>query len=762
MKKILDAVSNNIMILVIFLAVSFLVYWKLFLLTGTERVFLTSDFVQYWNILYYAVSKPLSQLFFDQYQFLGSSLIGRIDLGIFYPPILMTVLIGKIFALNPFSFYTALEYLVVLHIGFAGFFAYLLARKFVNSKIGAVLAGVTFAFSGYFFVSLNAFPLVNSSVWLPLYCYFLIMDIRKRHFRFLLGAAISLAMSYLAGIPQITLYLFIFGLLLSAWELIYNNSVILKTTAMTIISRQVAILIIVGIITSVPLFFQLPVSFGSNRKTMSYTNTALQGNISPIFITDYFIPHFFDSEANIVKSYFSQNYLGVIFIISMVLFPFLVKTKRNYFFFFTFFFFLLLGMGGETLLHDWSYIFIPGVKLFRNISKLNLLVSLSGAIVVGVVIDKLLGLTHTLKKKISRVLLQLSLIFLLIFGLLVSQPIIRFRTSLAQNPPVAQEILFLRKQIEDIQLQGLFFVVTIIVLLYLVRSKRKVIPAFLLLLFAVIDITRFNHQVPQNNSPMNPGMAYSQNSYLTFLKSDGDIFRVSYPSGPLPANYAPEVVGVENTGGYSSLIPETASNLLQLLAKHVQTEAYSKISGVMNQKYVISDETFNWPGYHQVFKHSVETEDKDLYCPGPVSWVPCAPGKIFSVYQNTNFMKRVEVLHDPEVVVENDKMAQFGLIEKFALEGKDFHKFLVVSETVQSPASHFPYYSYLPPVLSANIDIQPGDTILISMPFDQNLLLFVDSKLVPYNRANYGFIAYKLPESSTSGSVTISLSAKIY
>ena len=759
MKRVL---KSNISILILFFVLSILVFWKLFLLSSGERLYLTSDFVHYWNILFYAVKYSLKDLFFDPYQFLGSSLIGRVDLGIFYPPVLLMVLAGKLLSLNPFSFYVALEFLAVLHIGLAGFFAYILARKFINSFIGSLLAGITFAFSGYFFVSINALSLVNSSVWLPAYCFFLVSFIRKKHFGTLLGAAVSLAMSFLAGIPQITLYTFLFGILLSVWEFVHKKEVDFRAKTRAVISTQVIILFILGVIISIPLFFQLPASSRSNRNTMSYTNTALQGSISPIFVTDYFIPHFFDTEENIVKSFFSQNYLGVIFVISMILFPFLIKTKKNYFFFFSFFLFLILGMGGESLLHDWSYLFVPGVKLFRNISKLNLLVSLSGAMVVAMVTDRLMNLTQTLRRKISTVLLHLSLISMFVFGMLVSQPLINFRTSLAQNPPAAQEISLFKKQSEDILLQGLFFAVIIIALLYLVRSKKNTFPVFLLSLFAVVDITRFNHHVPQNNSPLDPARAYSQNSYLSYLITDKDIFRVSYPSGPLPANYAPEVVEVENLGGYSSLIPEVSSNLQQLLAKHAQTASYSKIAGFMNQKYVVSDETFNWPGYKQVFTYKVSPEDTDYFCPGSVAWVPCPPGKIFSVYQNTDYFKRIEVLHNPEVVVENSKDAQLRLVEKFALEGKDFRKFMVASDTVQSSQTIRSYAPQLPPVFSASVEAGSEDTLLISMPFDQNLLLFVDGKLVIYNRANYGFISYTLPKTYALKTTTVSLSTKIF
>ncbi len=132
----------------------------------------------------------------DPSQALGLPHIDQVHYGVYYPPAWLAVLLGV----------RALGWIALFHLGVAawGTLAYLRAIR--RSLPSAVLGAACFAFSAWTTARLQAFPVVGAAVWLPVALWgFERLGQGDGHRYGVLGA-MALAMSFLAGFPQVTLW----------------------------------------------------------------------------------------------------------------------------------------------------------------------------------------------------------------------------------------------------------------------------------------------------------------------------------------------------------------------------------------------------------------------------------------------------------------------------------------------------------------------------------------------------------------------------
>jgi hypothetical protein len=115
----------------------------------------------------YSPQKLLSEMlhagklpFWTPYAFSGMPLLADPQLGAWYPPNWPFLLVG----VTP----RAIEWQLALHALLAALGAYLLARDLIQSRAGAVFAGVFYAFSGLFAETSSHVGPFQASAWLPL------------------------------------------------------------------------------------------------------------------------------------------------------------------------------------------------------------------------------------------------------------------------------------------------------------------------------------------------------------------------------------------------------------------------------------------------------------------------------------------------------------------------------------------------------------------------------------------------------------------
>lgn len=759
-KKLYDhLVGKNYIVLILYIFLSYIAYWKLFFLPGDQRLYITSDFVQYWTLLVHVVDEPFADMLWDPNSYLGTHLISRVDLGIFYPPLFLLVVISKVANLDSFSFYVALEAFVVLSVGLGGFFTYLFARRVLDNKVSAFSAGLVFAFSGAMFTFANAFPVINAAIWLPLFCLSILNYLETNRMIYVVLAGLVLSFTYLAGTPQITLYTSLYGVLFFAWHLSFRNMATNQKLRI-FATCSIATIFVFVLVIVIPFTLHFYEAIESNRGHMNYINTAVQGNIQILNLIDMVLPHFWEASLIGRNSLYAQNYVGVFPLIALISFPFFIENHKNYYYFLASALFLILGMGGETLLHDVSYLIVPGVSFFRNIAKYHFLFSFSAALVLGLVLDKLI--TSRGQHSSYFWFFRIIIIILSVVGLSLIDATSTLSQIFSSASPNVGYLNSIKSQMSIVIFQSLLLLSAVFIVYRLRNSNTKVYILWLSVGILFIDLARYNNAVLQNNYTVPPEKPYGANAYTDYVRSDPSAFRVTYLMGTYPANYAPAVVGIENTDGYSSVVPLAAAKIINLRNKYSAKEAYAKISGIMNQKYVVADERFDWPGYKAVFEHRVKAAEKGIYyCPGTsVGWVTCPPGKIFRVYQNTHYIERVHVLENPTVIEIAGRDEQLVAIENgLDTNSLDFSKTVFIDQTTVNPEIGLRYKGVFEPLHESIVRVKNGDVVFISYPYDKSLVVTVNDRIVTTNRTNYAFRSFRISNNDYSGG---SLSVKIY
>lgn len=117
------------------------------------------------------------------------------QVGMLYPPNLL------LFGLLPLS--VAFNWSVLLHLVLAGLFTALFAWRLGAGPWGAALAGVAFAFSGFFIGHAKHGNMIAAAAWMPLVLLLVDSFCRERRLVTLAGLAVAAAMCLLAGHPQV-------------------------------------------------------------------------------------------------------------------------------------------------------------------------------------------------------------------------------------------------------------------------------------------------------------------------------------------------------------------------------------------------------------------------------------------------------------------------------------------------------------------------------------------------------------------------------
>ncbi len=189
---------RNLLVLCLYLALALLFFFPI--LRG--QLYAPGDGYAYFYPLKKYYSAMLSGGFplWMPYQFLGVSLPGTAQTGIFYPPNFLFFL-GH----TPYIF----NLLTVLHFAFAAFFTYLYAKLLTEKRSAAILAGAVFSFSGFMVAHKGHVSMVNAAAWIPLLLYFYERARRELRLSWSLCAGLVVALQILAGHFQICVYTYI-------------------------------------------------------------------------------------------------------------------------------------------------------------------------------------------------------------------------------------------------------------------------------------------------------------------------------------------------------------------------------------------------------------------------------------------------------------------------------------------------------------------------------------------------------------------------
>ncbi len=157
----------------------------------------------------------------DPYLFTGHPFLANGQHSALYPLTWLFVLIpiGRAFGV-----------FVVLQLGIAGVWMYVLGRVIGTGRLGAFLAGITFQFSGFMVVSVVHPMIIAGASWLPLLLAMIECTVSRRRFwkrgramlPWALLGALALGLQILAGHAEITYFVLIVIAAFAAWRLAYR------------------------------------------------------------------------------------------------------------------------------------------------------------------------------------------------------------------------------------------------------------------------------------------------------------------------------------------------------------------------------------------------------------------------------------------------------------------------------------------------------------------------------------------------------------
>jgi Bacterial membrane protein YfhO len=209
------------------------------------NTFFYRDFAAYCYPLTYFTGQSLRHgelPLWDPYTLCGVPLMAQ--LGQWYPPTLLSLFLPMPWSINFFN---------LLHLFWGGFGMYWLARRWNAGTFGAAFAGMAYVFNGVTMSSLIWITYIAALAWLP-WVVGCVQAAWQNGGRWLVLAAVAGALQVLAGMPEITVFTWLFIAALWIYSL-FTREVQLVSSA----RRSLGILLLAAGITMVQMlpFFDL-------------------------------------------------------------------------------------------------------------------------------------------------------------------------------------------------------------------------------------------------------------------------------------------------------------------------------------------------------------------------------------------------------------------------------------------------------------------------------------------------------------------------
>lgn len=608
MKKIihkLSSVNRNIYVIAFFILIDIFFFWKYFLLglipipadviiggyypwlnekwgyaVGVPvKNALMSDVVSLlypWRFLAINYMKSGQLPLWDHTSFLGTSLIGNFQAGIFNPFNLLYFL--------PFGFNQIWGFQVVIQPLLAMVCMYYLLKNWKLDKISSAFGAVTYAFSAQLLVWIeyNVHSFIISVF--PLFILLLDRFIQTKKTLYL--ALVSLVIGYIIfiGYPQHLYYFTFFGLIYILFFSFRGKEYLEAVLSGVKFLVSVALGLCLSAVSLLPGIESLNLSIKSLDR-VAEGNAVLFLNWSNLITA--FIPDFFGNPAT--NNYFGAGYYeSLIFYTSIVALPFAFAAFSSVFkerrtavllVFLIFTFGLALQTPLSAALQQFPVLGLKGSVSSRVLFIYGFSVSALAAI----------GLNKFLKDGFSNTRPYLKYLPILAvagagLGLAFNLLIIKASLGNLELIPKDFERMLISSRNIVIPLMLAAAVSAVILVSRFPRIKKLLIPVlFLLLLF---DSYKFSSKyLPFTESKL----IFPETGTLSFLKNEEEPFRIAIQKAELlPANTW-SVYGLESASGYNILLPRSTADYLHYLNSSKIPEGYSRVIDLENPNSKLLD-----------------------------------------------------------------------------------------------------------------------------------------------------------------------------
>jgi hypothetical protein len=319
----------------------------------------------------------------DPWQFGGWPGFANCEAGLLYP--FNWVLIP--FLDSPQLAFQVTQWLVLLHFVIGGMGAYRLARMTGLSPVGAAMASIAYTFCGFHCAHKKHTNMFFTLVWLPwIFCQLEIW-IRGRKPHAFAGVTALLALAYLAGHPQASLYITI---LLTARIL---HATVTGSTGghfsfRVILKGMVPVVWVIGLAVALTMIQWLPLwelIQQGERSQADVFQSSTEFSLPPMELLDTLLPEVLNAGAQVEVFYWGSIPL------LLVIYCLVRGTLESFYRFLTVTAVLsvLMSLGEYIFVYDLSYVLIPGVAWVRAPSRWIYFASLPIALLAGRGIDLL-------------------------------------------------------------------------------------------------------------------------------------------------------------------------------------------------------------------------------------------------------------------------------------------------------------------------------------------------------------------------------------
>ena len=679
----------------------------------------------------------------NPYIFCGTPHLALQQSAIFYPPSIIYYIFKFDFAFNLF---------LIFHVFLAGLFTFSLCRHWKLRTSSSLVAAITFMFSGYIVSMINLPTTLSSVIWLPLILLFFDKGLSETRPKYVLLAAVFLAVMFLGGEPSIAYSTSWVLLFYAVFFWLNNRGTCPFKRAFSYFFMAGTVSLLLVLFQALPFFELLALSDRTISPPTYAQLTTWSFSFRDVF--SFFVP--FLGRTDFSKdSYWREQswvlivYLGVFAALLVLVSLFFTKDRRIRFLYFIGTLYLFMAMGSYTPFYYFVYKVIPGFRFVRYPVRFLYVTTFAISVICGsgfnVYLEGRARGDERLKKFFGRLLYPLF-IFAIIFLVLqlYRNELITAVHSYCLRFGFTKDSGVLLSMIAAMHNVGRFlaFFAAGGLLLFL-GTRLKIQQGILSFAFISLMLTDIFSAAPPSNLVSDPrtlraptanvNLLVSDNSYFRFILSpktrkessflEGQTYEEALRNGRnmLLANW-PMLDGLYDVSGYDSIRLANYEKVMRLIDSS-RTPHDTKMLDMLNTKYVVSNDKIDDKGY-------VLMDDQKVY-----------------LYKNTNVMPRAYLV-DNYTVIKNEtdianrlKSKDFDPSREVILEeGPPLESLIAFSSKLKAQSSKHDSVNiakYSPNEVVIKASVRSGKFLVLADTYYPGWKASVDGKPAHIYKANY-------------------------
>jgi hypothetical protein len=503
--------APDLAVLALFLLLPWLRFWRLFTPYAPDQMTLAEgDF----NVEFFPLTRAINAVvhagelpLWNPWSDAGQPLLADPQSAVWYP---LNWALPWLVRGHDGASLVAFEAFTVFHLFLAAAFLYLLARHVIGSRFGALVAALTFTYSGLMTAyPIQQVPILRTALWMPLLLLCLIRAFERGSIRWAVLGAIVLAIDVFAGHPQLLLFQ-LYGLTLYAlyriWQVWPDRRAALSTLGLYALFGALGFALAAVQVLPSYEFMRL-----SDRASGDYAFTAV--GFTPFeLLLDAVAPRIIGGL---------PPYVGILPLLLAFLAVRFVRRPLLPYWVLLATFGLVVSLAGNTFFHSVLYLFGPGYALFQHQERAIYLYTLAVAMLAGY---GAAWLARPLRPADRRALGRLGAAALAgVLAALVVAGVLYVGNLFAEPTPRA----YRWADVIGWYNWFVFMLLLALALLALRRLWRRGRPLILAAIPAAILLDLFTVSWTNDLAPRAPDQLFVPSQIVQFLRNEPGIFRVA-------------------------------------------------------------------------------------------------------------------------------------------------------------------------------------------------------------------------------------------